>query len=582
MKAGSLFGVFVVAKVLILAERDVPRSAWTPLAFLWQDAVIALLFGIVDHAIRRRASLGWCLYVLISLYTAVNVPVACLLASPLTWPMLRAARGTLADSILFYITAANLLRMAVVIGAAILLPFVLRRLLNRVRRRWQLAGIAGAAICLPLGPLATSQVLTQGLHRNVLAVLVTTALPRIAALDLRENWRISPFGSERSEDLSRFRGCAAGRNIVLIHLESTAARYLAPYGACNDPMPNLTDLSSRAIRFENAYAVYPETIKSFSSVHCSLYPALDTTAEMYEHVPAPALAKLLAERGYRTGLFHSGRFMYLGMDAMLKNRGFDMLEDAGDIGGEHNSSFGIDEPSTVRRMLQWIDERGPEQPFFLTYLPIAGHHPYETPDPGPFPDGDLVNRYRNALHYSDAALGQLLEALRQRRLDHRTLFLILGDHGEAFGEHPGNHGHTLGIWEENLRVPYLIVAPGLIEESVPVRRLASLIDTAPTVLDLLDLPLPSAYQGHSLLDSQAGMALFCTDYSIGLLGLRDGDWKMVHELESGRSQLFDLQTDPKEQHDLSWHHAERTEVYRNQLLRWAAAQKYLVTKSGRG
>jgi arylsulfatase A-like enzyme len=127
-------------------------------------------------------------------------------------------------------------------------------------------------------------------------------------------------------------------------------------------------------------------------------------------------------------------------------------------------------------------------------------------------------------------------------------------------------------------VPYLIVAPGLIEKELPVRRLASLIDTAPTLLDLLGLPIPRACQGHSLLDSQTGMVLFCTDYSIGLLGLRDGDWKMIHELESSRSQLFDLRTDPEEKHDLSQLHRERTEVYREHLLRWAAAQKYLITK----
>jgi phosphoglycerol transferase MdoB-like AlkP superfamily enzyme len=581
MKAACLFGVFAVAKVLILAERDVSLSAWTPLALLWQDAAMALLFGMLDYALRRRPALGWALYGLAALYTAVNVPVACLLATPLTWPMLRAARSTLADSIVFYVTAANLLRMAIVIGTAIVLPFVLRRLMVRIPPRWRVASVAAVAICLPLGPLAQAHVPTQGFHRNVLVVLVSTALPRIAALDLQGDWRTSPFGARRSEDLSRFRGRAAGRNVVLIHLESTAARHLAAYGAGEDPMPNLTVLSRRAIRFENAYAVYPETIKSFFAVHCSLYPALDTTAQMYEHVPVSALATLLAERGYRTGLFHSGRFGYLGMDSMLKNRGFETLEDAGDIGGEHDSSFGIDEPSTVRRMLRWIDEQQPGRPFFLTYLPIAGHHPYETPDPGPFPDGDLVNRYRNALHYSDAALGQFLEGLRQRRLDRQTLFLILGDHGEAFGEHPGNHGHTLCIWEENLRVPYLIAAPGLIEESLSVRRLASLIDTAPTVLDLLDLPIPSTYQGHSLLDAQSGMALFCTDYSIGLLGLRDGDWKMIHELETGRSRLFDLRTDPEEQQDLSPLHAERTEVYRDHLLRWAVAQKYRITKSGR-
>jgi arylsulfatase A-like enzyme len=581
MKAASLFGVFVLAKVLILAESGVPISAWTPLAFLWQDALIALLFGAVDSALRRRPALGWGLYGLASLYTAVNVPVACLLASPLTWPMLRAARGTLADSIVFYLTAANLLRMAVVIAAAVVLPSAFRRLLFRIPPRWRLAGAAGIAVSLPLGPLATAHVSTQGLHRNALCVLVTTALPRIAALDLQGDWRTSPFGSRRCEDLSHWHGRAAGRNVVLIHLESTAARYLAVYGAREDPTPNCTALARQAIRFENAYAVYPETIKSFFTVHCSLYPTLDTTAEMYEHAPAPALATLLAARGYRIGLFHSGRFRYLGMDSMLKNRGFDTLEDAGDIGGEHDSSFGIDEPSTVRRMLRWIDDRPRDQPFFLTYLPIAGHHPYETPDPGPFPESDLLNRYRNALHYGDAALGQFLEGLRQRRLDRRTLFVILGDHGEAFGEHPGNHGHTLCIWEENLRVPYLIVAPALIEESLPVQRPASLIDTAPTVLDLLGLPVPPAYQGHSLLDARTGMALFCTDYSIGLLGLRDGDWKMIHELETGRSRLFDLRTDPQERQDVSGLHAGRTEAYHDHLLRWAAAQKYLITKSGR-
>jgi phosphoglycerol transferase MdoB-like AlkP superfamily enzyme len=467
--------------------------------------------------------------------------------------------------------------MALVMGSALVLPFALRPWLVRIQPRWRLAIMAVAAICLPAGPIAMSHVSTQGLHRNALTVLATTALPRIAALDLEGDWRTSPFGAQRSEDLSHFRGGAAGRNVVLIHLESTAARYLAAYGAREDPMPNLTALSRQAIRFENAYAVYPETIKSFFTVHCSLYPALDTTAETYEHVPVSSLASVLAERGYRTGLFHSGRFGYLGMDSMLKNRGFQTLEDAGDIGGEHDSSFGIDEPSTVHRMLRWIDERPPDQPFFLAYLPIAGHHPYETPDRGPFPDDDLPNRYRNALHYSDAALGQFLVGLRKRQLDRQSLFVILGDHAEAFGEHPGNHGHTLCIWEENLRVPYLIVAPGLIDETITIRRLAGLIDTAPTILDLVGLPTPPAYQGHSLLDAQAGMALFCTDYSIGLLGLLDGDWKIVHELEVNRSQLFNLRTDPEEQQDLSPLYAGRTEVYRHHLLRWAGAQKYLIT-----
>src|SRR5262249_55727799 len=152
------------------------------------------------------------------------------------------------------------------------------------------------------------------------------------------------------------------------------------------PMPNLTALARRALVFENAYTAFPETIKSFTAVHSAIHPALDIPSEKYERIGLPALGNVLQEAGYRTGLFHSGRFMYLGMDAVVRSRGFSTCEDAGEIGGERDSSFGIDEESTVRRILRWIDER-PGELFLVSYLPIAGHHPYLTPTGrGPFPD----------------------------------------------------------------------------------------------------------------------------------------------------------------------------------------------------
>jgi arylsulfatase A-like enzyme len=265
------------------------------------------------------------------------------------------------------------------------------------------------------------------------------------------------------------------------------------------------------------------------------------------------------------------------MEEALRNRGYRTREDAGDIGGRRESSFGIDEASAVRRMLAWIDER-PGEPFLLTYLPIAGHHPYDAPDGGPFADDPEIERYRNALHYADASLADLRDGLRRRGLEGNTLFVFCGDHGEAFGQHEGNYGHTLFLYEENVRVPLVFAAPGLIEEPVRVNRVASLLDVAPTVLDLLGLPMPDEYQGRSLLSAEPRMALFCTDYSLGLVGLRDGRWKMIHELDSGRSQLFDLETDPDEKRDLSGELTERTAVYREHLLRWAAAQKYRLTR----
>jgi hypothetical protein len=572
MRALSLFLVFVAAKLLVLAGREVPPSPWAPLAYFWQDAFVALAFAGADQLLRHRPRVAWALYALLAGYAALNVPLACLLSTPLTWPLLRATGGTIADSIDHHVTGANILRIGIVLIAAALLP----RLVARLSLRLRVAALVAAVLLLPLGPAALSRVATNGLHRNALAALVTSALPRVPAADLAGDWTVGPLGGTRGDDLTRLHGRAARRNVVVVHLESTGASYLKPYGAAEDPMPRLTALSAHALLFENAYTTYPETIRSFFATQCAIFPALDTRAEDYEPAHAPALAELLTEHGYRTGLFHPGRFRYLGMEEALRNRGYRTREDAGDIGGERESSFGIDEASAVRRMLAWIDER-PGEPFLLAYLPIAGHHPYDAPGPRCFPDDSDLNRYRNALHYADDSLASLLDGLRERGLEENTLFVICGDHGEAFGQHAGNYGHTLFLYEENVRVPLLIAAPGLIRPA-RIGRVASLVDLTPTVLDLLGLPIPGEDQGRSLLSAEPRMALFCTDYSLGLIGLRDGRWKMIHELDSGRSQLFDLRADPREKCDLSGELPERTAVYREHLLRWAAAQKYRVTR----
>jgi arylsulfatase A-like enzyme len=570
-----LLGVLIAAKLCVLLGREVPMSGWAPVAYLWQDLLVVLLFGVLDYLIRRPW-VGWTVYTVVALYTALNVPVARVLSTPLTWPLLRAARGPLWDSIVSYVTWVNVLLMLVVLATAAVLPLLLRRLSPR---RLALA----AAVVIPpvvvLGPYATGRVETLGLHRNVLAVLVTTAIPRITAGGVARDARVSPFPGAAGDDLSRFQAAAAGRNVVLVLLESTAARYLRPYGAAEDPMPHLTRLAQRSLLFENAYAVYPESIKGLFSVLCSTYPAIDTTPEEYAGTGPPSLAEVLGRSGYRTGLFHSGRFEYLGMEAVVRGRGFQTLEDAGDIGGDHQSSFGLDdERVTVRRILAWIDAVPRGERFFVTFLPIAGHHPYSTPEPGPFPTREAVDRYRNALHHADAALGELLHGLRVRGLDRTTLFVLHGDHGEAFGQHPGNFAHTLFIYDENVHVPFVVAAPGLFREQVRVKQVASLIDTAPTVLDLLGLPPPEAYQGRSLLDGRPRMALFFTDYSLGLLGLRDGRWKFIDEVETGRAKFFDLIEDAEERHDLSGQFPERVEAYRQHLLRWSAAQRNLIRR----
>lgn len=590
MKAPALLGVLIIAKLAMLAGRPIEFSGWTPLAYFWQDALVALTFGLLDRALalmRTSRVAGWLVYAVAVAYVAINVPVARVLSSPLTWPMLGAARGALSDSIRHHATPINLSLALLVAASGVGVPVFLRWMNRRVewrpsRGRSTATVIVAALILAALGPLTTSQIDTVGMGRNAITALVTTALPRISAraagVEAADEWRNSPLDTDlTAEDLSPLRGSASGRNVVLIVLESTAARYLKTYGAASDPMPNLSELAGSSLIFENAYSVYPESIKGLFSVLCSRYPAMDTSAESYTQVTTPSIAAALKQNGYRGGLFHSGRFMYLGMEAVVNNRGYEVLEDAGAIGGNQESSFGVDEPSTVRRVFAWIDSLKPGERFFLTYLPIAGHHPYDTPSSGPLVEQSEADRYLNALHYGDQSLGVLITGLQQRGLGQRTLFVIFGDHGEAFGQHDGNYGHSLFLFDENVRVPYLIAAPGLIAEEHRVARPVSLIDTAPTILDLLGLPIPAGYQGLTLLEANSRMALFFTDYSLSLMGLRDGCWKYVYELESGRSKLFDVCGDASESQDHSSSDPKRVGAYRALLLNWASDQKAMIT-----
>ena len=576
MGAVSLFGVLLVAKAIFVLAGPEPAPL-TALGFLWQDVLLALLFalfaGAADRATRGPV-LSWVAYGVLALYTAINLAVVQTLSAPLTWHMAAATDLTLADSILHHVTPAALTGPAVVLLAALGLPF----LLAKFRRGFGHALVGAAVLFVLAGPILTGRV-TAGPHCNGVVALLASAVPRVSAraADGPRDWRRVQEVDRTAfaGPLAGLCGTARGRNVVLVVLESVGARYLAPYGANEDPMPNLSALARAALTFDHAYAVCPESIKGLAALQYSVHPALDTAAKQYRRPPVAALGSVVAAAGYRTALFHSGRFEYLGMADIIAGGGYQERVDAADISGNRESSFGVDEEATVARMLEWVD-RIDDQPFFLTYMPVAGHHPYDSPESGPFASHTVEGAYKNAIHYADRAIGQLISGLERRRLFADTVFVVVGDHGQAFGQHPGNFGHTFFLYEENVHVPLFVSVPGHTLGEQHVATLASHVDVAPTVLDLLGLRPPAAYEGASLLSSRRAMALMFTDYALAFLGLRDGRFKFILQVEADRSLLFDLHDDPEETKDLSAIHPRRVADYRRHLLEWSAAQRAAV------
>jgi arylsulfatase A-like enzyme len=240
----------------------------------------------------------------------------------------------------------------------------------------------------------------------------------------------------------------------------------------------------------------------------------------------------------------------------------------------------------VARILEWIDRVPPEERFFVTYLPIAGHHPYEVPRSADslalpksgratlsgertrFEEPTEFDRYLNALRYGDAAVGALMAGIRDRGLYDRTAWIVFGDHGEAFGQHEGNYGHTFQVYEENVHVPLIVAVPGRAARRERSDRVVSSIDIAPTLLDIAGIAAPKSYQGTSAIDENRRMAMFFADYSLRLLGLRDGAMKYIIELDSGRSQLFDLGADPGETHDVADRYPDDVHWYAQKLNEW--------------
>jgi phosphoglycerol transferase MdoB-like AlkP superfamily enzyme len=556
MKLGiSLFIVYVIGKIFAVALHGLPVNAATPFVLLWQDAVTAALVGCVAKFSRRA---GWVLYVAAIAHFAISMPLLRLMATPLTAPLMWAGGGTIGDSVRHHFDVVNLSLIAWTLLLGGVLPVLMRRW-KCTFGPWAFAVLSAMAIA---GWVFTGMAELQGLHRNSLVAFVSSFktsddyAPQLAA----------------SHEPSAMRGVLSGANVLLVSLESTGARHLKTYGDTNDPMPFFTQFAREGVVFENAYAPYPESIKGLLALLASRQAKFGLEEEAFAGCSSPSLATVCARAGYETALFHSGRFMYLGMDAVVRAAGFHVAEDAGAIGGNYNSSFGVDDFSTVDRVLKWMDERSSAKSFFVHYVPIASHHPYDSPMAGPFSGSEDLTAYLNALNYSDRALQRLMDGLERRELLKNTLVVIYGDHGEAFGEHPGNFGHTLYLYEENVRVPLVVWAPG---QLLPkrVERVTSLVDVAPTICDLLGLETPRTFQGVSAFSEIERAAVFVTEYSMRLFGMRFGSWKFISEVDTGFARLYDLSLDPNERRNVASLHPDLVRNFRSGVFEWSEAAK---------
>jgi arylsulfatase A-like enzyme len=168
--------------------------------------------------------------------------------------------------------------------------------------------------------------------------------------------------------------------------------------------------------------------------------------------------------------------------------------------------------------------------------------------------------YADRVHRIDEAIGRIVAALEQRGQLDDTLIIVTSDHGEAFFEH-GLYQHDDVPYDEVMRVPLVIHAPG--SGAVPGRRarLASHLDLVPTVLARLGETNATAYAGVDLLgpESAPSRSVFSAllmpaqkpQHALRSVLMR-GDHKWIEAAEGeAAGELYDLAVDPDERSNLA-------------------------------
>jgi phosphoglycerol transferase MdoB-like AlkP superfamily enzyme len=385
---------------------------------------------------------------------------------------------------------------------------------------------------------------------------------------------------------ARVRAARRPPNVILVVLESVAARWTSVNGGPYQTTPVLRAESSHGVVFENAYAHIGRSSNSLVAILLSTYPKLDfrEITEQFPNLPGTSLATVFKDRGYRTTFMTPSDMSWAGWDKFLDGRGFGQVLDYRNLPNcpEMLTSWGVEDRCMVDAMVDFVG-RERNAPFFLMAWTTQTHHPYEM-SPG-VPELDLLKEhtpddwelghYLNVIHETDHQLARVFDAVRRAGLDQDTLIVVVGDHGQAFG-YPHENIYIQGrtAYEEDVRVPLLFWFPRGYPTPLRSKSIAGHVDLAPTIAEMAGVPAAPEWQGRSLLDDrQPHRAYFYVAEDSFTLGVREGSWKYIYDLRDGTEELYDLDRDANEQHNLAATEPARCARLRQRLAAWAEANR---------
>ncbi|WP_176251182.1 sulfatase-like hydrolase/transferase [Sulfitobacter sp. HGT1] len=369
------------------------------------------------------------------------------------------------------------------------------------------------------------------------------------------------------------------RNVVVIAIDAVSTRYVQGFEGTYPNTPNILRYQSEGMRFVNAYAHVPASNFFLVTLLAGIVPELSRESMTFEQsaLDLHTLSQAVSAQGYRTGFFNSSDNRFQNTEAFVKDAGFDLVQDyrnwTCEQGVYETKEFAqqflntSNDHCTINALTNWIGS-DPGSPFFAVMRTGMSHYPYYPgDDPQRFVEDTNRNNYINAIRVSDAAFGQLMAFLEEEGLAESTLVIVLGDHGEAFGEH-GTAGHASGIYEENVHVPLLFVNP-VAFSGEQIKQIVGLSELAPTIADLLGMPPSPYWQARSVFaHGRADGVFFFSPWNGFPIGFRQGSRKFIYSANTEQSSLYDLEQDPGETVDLSLQDPDADAEARQLVAEW--------------
>lgn len=368
----------------------------------------------------------------------------------------------------------------------------------------------------------------------------------------------APSGSAAAADKGP-PGLPKDMNVLVLSIDSVRADRLLSQGYKEDVMPNVNAFEKTAVAYSRFYATSSYTSQSLGGFLGGRYPSEIKRNGTFFGVYPPEetfFPELLQKGGVRT--VSAQAHFYFNKDKAGFHQGFDVWDLVPDLKKSNTTDENITSPAHTEIILKELgDAANTKGRFFAWYHLMDPHDEYMSHPEGKDFGKKATQKYDGEIYFTDMHVGKILKYVESQPWGARTAIIITADHGEAFGEHK-MYRHGFELWEILTHVPLMIRVPGVAPRKIDEPR--SMVDLAPTILEMFSVPSDPIFHGTSLVSEVLGGEAKPRDVMVDLARTSDndkrralvrGNYKIYEYGDADGFELFDVMKDPNEEENLA-------------------------------